>query len=119
VSCEELSVVGSEPTTPRVAGLWAISPMMMIVGTAWLVVYKDAADGMCPTVRDKVNEELLPFFKFLTVNARYDRDLVETPLPMTGLRRPVSYGTCEQGAAERIFMENLSPKDVFFSQIVC
>jgi xanthine dehydrogenase YagT iron-sulfur-binding subunit len=93
--------------------------MMMIVGTAWLVVYKDAADGMCPTVRDKVNEELLPFFKFLTVNARYDRDLVETPLPMTGLRRPVSYGTCEQGTAERIFMENLSPKDVFFSQIVC
>jgi len=75
--------------------------------------------GAVRDVKDKLNEELLAFFKALTVNARYDRDLVETPLPMTGLRRPVCYGTCEQGTAERIFMENLSPKDAFFSLIVC
>jgi hypothetical protein len=36
--------------------------------------------GRChvPDLKDKLNEELLAFFKALTVNARYDRDLVES-----------------------------------------
>jgi non-heme chloroperoxidase len=34
-----------------------------IVKNAKLVVYKGAPHGMCTTLRDRVNEELLGFFK--------------------------------------------------------
>jgi hypothetical protein len=114
LSCDELSVVGSEPTTPRVAGSWAISPMITIVGTAWLVVYTDAADSMCPTLKDKLNEELLAFFKVLTrerwVRSRLSGDTITN----NGTALPDCYVTWEQGNV-RIFRENRSLKEAFFS----
>jgi hypothetical protein len=75
---------------------------------------KGAPHGMCSTHKEQVNADM-HFSSNLIMNVGYNRNLVETQLPIVGLRRRYAYGIWEKGAAVRISMENLSRKDAFFS----